>query len=72
MPRLVLAAAARADRLLRGSRAKLTPDRAEYFSHPDWVADAANRVPTAIWSAEIPTLPGLADTAAWYRARGWL
>ena len=72
MPRLVLAAAARADRLLRGAKAKLTPDRAAYFSHPDWVADPAHRVPTAIWSAEIPTLPGLADTAAWYRSNKWL
>ncbi len=72
MPRLVMAAAARADRLLRGAKAKLTPDRAAYFSHPDWVADPAHRVPTAIWRAEIPTHQGLADTAAWYRSNKWL
>ena len=70
MPRLVLAAAARADRLARGSRAKLTPDRAAYFSHPDWVADPA-RAPAA-WHAAIPTAQGLADTATWYAAHGWL
>ena len=72
MPRLALAAAARADRLLRGSRAKLTPDRAAYFSHPDWVAEPANAVPSELWSAQIPTEQGLADTAKWYRAAGWL
>ena len=70
MPRLALAAAARADRLVRGSRAKLTPDRAAYFSHPDWVADPA-RAPTS-WHAAIPTAEGLTDTAAWYRSAGWL
>ncbi|MEO5578445.1 MAG: NAD-dependent epimerase/dehydratase family protein [Sphingomicrobium sp.] len=72
MPRLALAAAARADRLLRGSRAKLTPDRAAYFSHPDWVADPARAVLSELWAAQIPTEQGLADTAKWYRAAGWL
>ena len=72
MPRLALATAARADRLLRGSRAKLTPDRAAYFSHPDWVAEPVNAVPSELWSAQIPTEQGLADTAKWYRAAGWL
>ena len=70
MPRLVLAAAARADLLVRGSGAKLTPDRAAYFSHPDWVVDPA-RAPTS-WRAAIATRQGLADTAAWYRSAGWL
>lgn len=72
MPRLAMAAAARADRLVRGARAKLTPDRAAYFAHPDWVADPAFAVPVATWRAEIPTPQGLADTAAWYRSKGWL
>ena len=70
MPRLILAAAARADRLARGAKAKLTPDRASYFSHPDWVADPA-RAP-ASWHAATPTPQGLSDTAAWYLAQGWL
>ena len=70
MPRPVLAAAARCDRLVRGAKAKLTPDRAAYFSHPDWVADPS-RAPTW-WRAEISTPQGLADTAAWYRSAGWL
>ena len=72
MPRLAMAAAARADRLLRGAKAKLTPDRAAYFSHPDWVADPARAVPSDLWSAQIPTEQGLADTATWYRSKGWL
>lgn len=70
MPRLILALAARADRLARGANAKLTPDRAAYFAHPDWVADPA-RAPAA-WHAAIPTAQGLADTASWYAAHGWL
>ena len=70
MPRLILAAAARADRLARGTKARLTPDRASYFSHPDWVADPA-RAPIS-WHAAIPTPKGLTDTAAWYRSRGWM
>ncbi|WP_309602781.1 NAD(P)-dependent oxidoreductase [Sphingomonas sp.] len=70
MPRLILTAAARADRLARGKKAKLTPDRVAYFCHPDWVVDPA-QAPTS-WHAAIPTPQGLADTATWYRSAGWL
>ena len=72
MPRLVMTAAARADRLLRGVKAKLTPDRAAYFCHPDWVADPAKAPSSAIWTAQIPSPSGLAETAAWYRSAGLL
>lgn len=72
MARPLLAAAARADRLLRGATAKLTPDRAAYFCHPDWVADPKHAIPSAIWRPEIPTEQGLADTAKWYRSMTWL
>ena len=72
MPALVMKAAARADRLLRGAGAKLTPDRAAYFCHPDWVADPAKAPPSALWTAQIATGQGLADTAAWYRREGLL
>ena len=72
MARPLLAAAARADRMLRGAKAKLTPDRAAYFGHPDWVVDPQHAVPSAIWRPEIPTEQGLADTAKWYRSKGWL
>ena len=72
MPRLAMAAAARADRLLRGAKAKLTPDRAAYFAHPDWVADPKLTIPSAIWRPKIATEQGLSETAKWYRAAGWL
>ena len=72
MPAAALRFAARADRLLRGDAAKLTADRAAYFSHPDWVADPAKAAPAAFWTPRIATPDGLAATAAWYRAQGWL
>lgn len=71
-PSLLLRLAARADRLVRGSKAKLTPDRAAYFRHEDWVADAKLSSPPGLWQPQVPTAPGLAATAAWYRAQGWL
>ena len=72
MPKPIMTAAAPADRLVRGARAKLTPDRAAYFCHPDWVADPDKAVSNALWRADIATPQGLAGTAAWYRAAGWL
>lgn len=71
-PRLVLAMAARADRLLRGKAAKLTPDRARYIAHSDWTADPDKKPPSQLWQAQVPTRQGLAATARWYRANGWL
>ncbi|MFT3966372.1 MAG: NAD(P)H-binding protein [Sphingobium sp.] len=72
LPRLVLMAAARIDRLLRGGKAKITPDRARYFCHPDWVASPDLQVPPAFWQPGIPAATGLAVTAAAYREKGWL
>ena len=63
---------AKADRLLRGDKAKLTADRAAYFSHPDWVADPARSPSPKLWQPRIPTSEGLTATAAWYANRGWL
>ncbi|MEO7602345.1 MAG: NAD(P)H-binding protein [Sphingomicrobium sp.] len=71
-PAPFLRVAARADRLLRGMRAKLTPDRAAYFSHRDWLVDPARAAPADLWAPQIPTEQGLAETADWYRAEGWL
>ena len=71
-PAILLRLAARTDRLLRGRRAKLTPDRAAYFSHPDWVVDPALACPPDLWQPRIATPDGLKQTAAWYRAEGWL
>lgn len=67
LPRAVLMAGARIDRLLRGKRAKLTPDRVSYFCHPDWVADPANRAPANLWAPQVETDAGLVATARWYR-----
>ena len=71
-PRGLLRLGAIADRLLRRDRAKLTPDRAAYFCHPDWVAAPSNAPPPELWRPAIDTETGLAETAAWYRAQGWL
>ncbi len=72
VPRPVLMGAARLDRLARGKGAKLTPDRANYMAHPDWTSAPALAVPDELWSPQIPTKQGLADTARWYRQHGWL
>jgi nucleoside-diphosphate-sugar epimerase len=71
-PRPILRLGAAVDRLFRGDKAKLTPDRAAYFAHPDWVVSPSNIPPTDVWKAEIETDAGLASTAEWYRAQNWL
>ena len=71
-PGIVLRLAARADQLLRGEKAKLTADRAAYFSHRNWVVEPKRAAPTTLWRPETPTDQGLADTASWYREQGWL
>ena len=72
VPSGLLKLAAKADRLLRGDKAKLTPDRAAYFSHLDWVADPGRSPPPKLWQAQIATSDGLAATAKCYREQGWL
>ncbi len=70
LPGAMLSGAARIDRMVRGARAKLTPDRVNYFRHPDWVAHA---LPSpALWRAEHDTPAALAATAEWYRAHDLL
>lgn len=68
----MLGGLSRLERLVRGSKAKLTADRVGYMSHPDWVADRARRVPDAVWQPRIPSRAGLKDTARWYREQQWL
>ncbi|MES2288197.1 MAG: NAD(P)H-binding protein [Pseudomonadota bacterium] len=72
MPSALVRAGASLDGLLRGTKAKLTPDRAAYFCHPDWTIDPAKRPPTGLWTPRIGTAAGLAATAAWYREKCWL
>ena len=71
-PGIFLRAAARADQLFRGPRAKLTVDRAAYFSHRNWVVEPKRAAPPELWMPQIPTDEGLADTARWYAEKGWL
>jgi uncharacterized protein YbjT (DUF2867 family) len=72
MPRGLVSLGATFDRLVRGSGAKLTPDRAAYFCHPDWVISDSARVPAEIWVPQIETSLGLRNTAQAYRGAGWL
>jgi nucleoside-diphosphate-sugar epimerase len=72
VPGTLLSVAARLDRLFRGGAAKLTPDRAAYFSHSNWVVDPARQPPATLWQPLVPTEQGLARTAQWYRDEGWL
>ena len=71
-PRALLHLSARADMLVRGRKAKLTPDRAAYFCHPDWTVSAARGGPPELWRTRIETEQGLAATARWYEAQRWL
>src|SRR3546814_17689501 len=69
LPQPLLRLVARGDRLVRGARARLTPDRVAYFCHPDWTIDPEKRPDPALWQPEVPTSEGLAATARWYRAK---
>lgn len=63
---------AKLDMALRKGKAKLTLDRASYFSHPDWAVGADAAVPGCVWRPQVETREGLKATAAWYREQGWL
>ncbi|MGH6694540.1 NAD-dependent epimerase/dehydratase family protein [Sphingopyxis sp.] len=71
-PALLLKVGGRLDKLVRRSRAKLTPDRARYIAHPDWVATEGKCPPAALWRPERDTDDALAETVRWYRREGWL
>jgi len=60
------------DRTLRRDKAKLTVDRVNYMTHPDWVCSKAKAPPAARWRPQIETRAGLRATAQWYRSAGWL
>lgn len=72
VPAAVLRLAAKADRAFRGSKAKLTPDRASYMCHPDWTARPELSPPANLWQPRIATPEGMRQTAAWYSSAGWL
>ncbi len=72
MPQSILMLGARIDGLVRRDKAKLTADRAAYFCHPDWTVEPSRGAPESLWRPSIDTEQGLAETARWYRAEGWL
>lgn len=55
-----------------GATPKLTPDRARYFAHPDWTANAHPLIATGLWQPQVGLAEGLWRAVAWYRAQGWL
>lgn len=57
---------------LSGSLPRLSFDRARYLRHPDWVARGDNLASRGIWTPQVALGDGLAATARWYRAAGWL
>ena len=57
---------------LSGELPRLSFDRARYLRHPDWVARGDNLASRGIWAPQVRLADGLAATAAWYRAAGWL
>jgi len=71
-PGILLRLAARADQWWRGEKAKLTTDRAAYFSHRNWVVEPKRAAPRDLWRPQIDTTQGLIHTASWYREQGWL
>lgn len=71
-PAMLLKAGGRIDKLVRRNRAKLTPDRARYIAHPDWVATEGAHPPATLWRPELDTEDALAETVRWYRREGWL
>lgn len=72
LPASMLRLGAAIDELVRRERAKLSADRAAYFSHRDWAVSDDRRPPEALWKPRIDTEEGLAQTARWYEANGWL
>ncbi|MGI8704567.1 MAG: NAD-dependent epimerase/dehydratase family protein [Sphingomicrobium sp.] len=72
VPKSMLRLGAVVDQLVRRERAKLSADRAAYFSHRDWVANDDRRPSADLWRPQVDTERGLAETADWYQAQGWL
>lgn len=70
LPKPLLRIGARIDRAVRGAGAKLTADRVDYLSHPDWTARAKCRPPGAVWTPAIPLAEGFAETARAYDIAG--
>lgn len=72
LSRKAMKRAARVNLFFSGSGARLTLDRASYFSHPDWVVSEIARPPRNLWQPQVETREGLKATAEWYRGQGLL
>jgi len=72
LPGAMLRLGAVVDELVRRERAKLSADRAAYFSHRDWVVTPGRRPQEHFWQPRIESERGLAETARWYQEQGWL
>lgn len=75
LPPVVLHFAAHADRTrarLTGRKPLLTPDRARDLVTPDWTCDDSRARRELGYASRIRLDDGLRETAAWYRAQGWL
>jgi nucleoside-diphosphate-sugar epimerase len=72
LPEPLMRFAAYTDQALRGAKAKLTPDRVGYMTHPDWVCDMRKAPPRSLWHAVWGGEAGLKMTAEWYKEQGWL
>jgi nucleoside-diphosphate-sugar epimerase len=57
---------------LTGVKPLLTPERARDLVQPAWTCDDARARRDLAYSPRIGLTEGMAATAAWYRARGWL
>ncbi len=72
VPKTMLKLGAVLDQLVRREKAKLSADRAAYFSHRDWVVNAERRPSGELWRPQVDTRDGLRQTASWYQAQRWL
>jgi uncharacterized protein YbjT (DUF2867 family) len=72
LPKGALEWVAKVDGVLRKTKAKLTPDRVGYMTHPDWTVSDKARVPVKLWEPQLETREGLRATAEWYREQRWL
>jgi nucleoside-diphosphate-sugar epimerase len=57
---------------LTGQTTILTPDKANEFLQPAWTGDPAPLIADTGWQPAHDLARGLAATASWYRAQGWL
>lgn len=57
---------------LIGRATILTADKANEFFQPAWTGDPSPLVADSGWQPKYDLTAGLAATAAWYRAEGWL